>query len=204
MKTKTFLTIIALSILLAAGANALCQPIKDKSVAIVIVGHGAPARDFPRDKIQQLIELDRQIHLAGGEEQAPADLVEQFRALERECRNHPRTPENDPYDAAVKGVARELERLSGYRVLVAHNEFCGLDVPDAVDEAVRGGAKRVIVLSMMVTQGGGHSEYDIPEKVRKARQKHPQVEVVYAWPYQHRLLASLLWQQVNAFTQKAK
>ncbi|MDW8103694.1 MAG: CbiX/SirB N-terminal domain-containing protein [Armatimonadota bacterium] len=179
------------------------QPSGKKSTTIVLVGHGAPARDFPRDKIQRMIQLDRQIHLAGGEEKASADLVQEFRALEQECRQHPRTPENDPYDAAVKAVAKELEKLSGYRVIVSHNEFCGLDVPEAIEEAVRSGAKRVIVLSMMMTQGGGHSERDIPEKVQKARQKHPHVEVVYAWPYQHRLLASLLLQQVHAFTEKA-
>jgi sirohydrochlorin cobaltochelatase len=196
---------LTLFALLAANVYAQTQQrLAPANTAIVLVGHGTPAQDFPSEKVRRLMQLDRQIHAAGGEEKAPADLVQQYRTLEQECRKHPRTAENDPYDAAVKVIAQELRQMTGYPVFVAHNEFCGLDVPEAIDKAVSEGAKRVIVLSMMFTPGGGHSEHDIPEKIEKARQKHPKVEVVYAWPYQHRQLANLLMQQLRRFTQQAK
>ncbi|MEJ5253579.1 MAG: CbiX/SirB N-terminal domain-containing protein [Chthonomonadetes bacterium] len=168
---------------------------------LVIVEHGTPASDFPREKLQTLIRLERQVEAAGGEEKAPAELVSQLHQLERECRLHPRTPQNDPYNASVERIAQIIARQNRfYRVLVAHNEFCGLDVDEAIEQAVQQGATRVLVVTTMVTPGGGHSERDIPEKIERARKSHPQVKIQYIWPVSEDAIAKLFLQEIDRHT----
>jgi sirohydrochlorin ferrochelatase len=80
---------------------------------------------------------------------------------------------------------------------VTHNEFCGLDVDEGIDEAVRQGATKVVVVSTMVIRGGTHNEEDIPGKIAKARQRHPNVPIVYAYPYETDDLVSLMVRQIQ-------
>jgi sirohydrochlorin cobaltochelatase len=171
---------------------------KSEKLAVVVVGHGRTPKDFPREKLQELRRLHAQIEALGGEEKAPADLVARHHALEREVRQYPRTPENDPYDAAVKELAQRIKEMGNFPiVVVTHNEFCGLDVDEGIDEAVRQGATKVVVVSTMVIRGGTHNEKDIPGKIAKARQRHPNVPIVYAYPYETDDLASLMVRHIQ-------
>jgi len=175
---------------------------KSEKLAVVVVGHGIPPKDFPREKRRELRRLHDQIEALGGEEKAPSDLVERYHALEREVRQYPRTPENDPYDAAVKELAQRVKEIGNFPiVVVTHNEFCGSDVDEGIEEAVRQGARKVIVISTMVIKGGTHNEKDIPGKIEKARRKHPDVTIVYAYPYDTEDLAQLM---VNTIQKHAR
>jgi sirohydrochlorin cobaltochelatase len=171
---------------------------KSERLAVVVVGHGMPPKDFPHEKLRELYRLHAQIDALGGEEKAPADLVARYHALEREVRQYPRTPKNDPYDAAVKELAQRIKEMGNFSiVVVTHNEFCGLDVDEGIDEAVRQGATKVVVVSTMFIRGGTHSEVDIPGKIAKARQHHPNVPIVYAYPYETDDLASLMVRHIQ-------
>jgi sirohydrochlorin ferrochelatase len=171
---------------------------KQAGMALVIVGHGIPASDFSRDKLRKMMELERQIELAGGEDKVPASVLSEFRALERECRRHPRTPQNDPYNAAVERVAQAIVNSKRFdHVLVAHNEFCGLDVEEAIELAVQQGAKRILVFTTMVIPGGMHSEVDIPMKVARAQNRFPNVQVEYIWPVSKDSIANLILHEVD-------
>jgi len=164
-----------------------------EKIAVVVVGHGIPAKDFPREKLQELHHLHHEIDAYGGEEKAPPELVERYHALEREVRRHPRTPQNDPYDAAVKELARRVKEMGNFPiVVVTHNEFCGLDVDEGIEEAIKQGAQKVIVVSTMVMKGGTHNEKDIPSKIEKARRNHPNIPIIYAYPHDTDDLARLM------------
>ncbi|MBI3949271.1 MAG: CbiX/SirB N-terminal domain-containing protein [Acidobacteria bacterium] len=169
-----------------------------EKVAVILVGHGLAAEDFPREKLREFRRVMGQVMEAGGEEKAPAELVARLHALEREMRQWKRTPENDPYDAAVKELAERIKQIGGYDMVeVAHNEACGLDVDEAIDSAIKKGAARVVVLTTMVIKGGTHAEDDIARKVEKAKRSHPQVNITYAWPFDTDQLARLFVEQVN-------
>lgn len=174
-------------------------------VAVVLVGHGLPAKDFPREKLREFRRLMGQVMEAGGEEKAPAELVSRIHALEREIRRWPRTPENDPYDAAVRELASRIKQMGGYDIVeIAHNESCGMDVGEAIASAVQKGATRVVVLTTMLIRGGTHAEVEIAEKVERARKAHPGVKIVYAWPFDVEELARLMVTQAARFLPAAK
>jgi sirohydrochlorin ferrochelatase len=80
-------------------------------------------------------------------------------------------------------MAGRLQVLTGSRVIVGFNEFCGPDLDEALAEAARAEPSRVVVITPMLTRGGGHAEHDIPAAIARARVAHPGVSFVYAWPY---------------------
>lgn len=51
----------------------------------------------------------------------------------------------------------------------------------------------------MFTPGGSHSEIEIPELLDRLRQKHPGVELRYAWPFDLQQVAHTLAEQVRRF-----
>lgn len=68
-------------------------------------------------------------------------------------------------------------------VVVGFNEFCAPSLEEALDQAVRFEAERVVILTPMLTRRGEHSELHIPAAVAGAKARHPSVEFAYAWPY---------------------
>ena len=110
-----------------------------------------------------------------------------------------RTPENDPYKHSLDAIGRALEAATGHPVITAYNEFCAPTTEDAIARALREGARRVTVVSIMLTQGGGHSDQEIAGAVERARAANPDAEIVYAWPYDDALIARMLAGQVEAF-----
>lgn len=202
----TWIACLTIVISLASWANAnpsrspntTKTAVKQERVALVVVGHGAPATDFPREKIRHMIELEGQILAAGGEGSAPKELVEKLKALEQEVRRYPRTPRNDPYNAAIERIAQALAKKGKFdKVLVAHNEFCGLDVDEAITEAVNSGATKVFVVSTMITPNNQHSDVDIAMKVARAQNMHPAVQVIYVWPIPVDTIADFFLQEIE-------
>lgn len=180
------------------------QPLQEK-VAVVIVGHGLAAEDFSRERLHEFYRVMGQVMEAGGEEKAPSELVQRMRSLEREMRQWKRTPENDPYDAAVKELTEHVKQMGGFDIAeVAHNESCGLDVDEATDSAIQKGATQVVVVSTMPIKGGTHSERDIAAKVERTKQRHPKVKITYAWPFDTDRLARFFVEQANRFRRMPK
>jgi sirohydrochlorin cobaltochelatase len=118
-------------------------------------------------------------------------------ALESQMRRWPRTPANDPFWAASVEMARLLEESCGLPVSVGFNEFCAPSVDEALD-ATAARAKRIVVVTPMLTRGGEHAEQEIPEAVERARHRHPGVRIDYAWPYDVNEVARFLAAQVGA------
>jgi len=38
-------------------------------------------------------------------------------------------------------------------------------------------------VTTMITRGGSHSEIEIPEELKALRQKHSDIDIQYAWPF---------------------
>lgn len=164
---------------------------------IVLAMHGALPGDFPRHELDAFFSLRAQFKRATPEERS--HLEEQLRALERRIRTWPRTAANDPFYAASQSIAAELSRLTGQEVVIAFNEFCAPDVEEGLDLAVRRGGQRVVVLTPMLTRGGDHAEKEIPAAIERARQRHPEVAFVYAWPFSDKVIAEFLAAQIARF-----
>lgn len=78
-------------------------------------------------------------------------------------------------NASLETVAREVAELAGDRylaVLPAHMELAPPSIADAFDEAVRLGA-RVIVVAQYFLAPGRHSETDVPRLAAEAASRHP-------------------------------
>ena len=126
------------------------------------------------------------------------------RRLGEKLRLWKRTARNDPYRAGVAAIRRALQgRLKGWRVVEAYNEFCPPSLPQALENARKGGARRIIVIPTMMTRGGIHSEKDIPEALEAFRRDHSGLSVVYAWPFDLGIICDMLSRQVVRSSQKA-
>jgi sirohydrochlorin cobaltochelatase len=158
---------------------------------IVLAMHGAPPRDFPDRELAEFMGLHARVEHAD-----PATVPPPMRAraeeLERQVKAWRRTPDNDPFWAASLDLGRQLEAATGCRVLVGFNEFCAPDLEAAFDEAAAASPGRVIVVTPMLTRGGGHAELDIPAAIARAQTAHPAVAFVYAWPYDVASVAAFL------------
>lgn len=163
---------------------------------IVLAMHGAPSIDFPGDELAEFFGLHMRLeHGAPGGEQR-THLEARYAELEEKVRTWPRTPQNDPFHAASLELAGHLEEATGSRVVVGFNEFCAPTLGEALAQAT-GEAQRVVVVTPMMTRGGEHSERDIPAAVARARARHPEVEFVYAWPFDSADVAGFLAEQIE-------
>lgn len=170
------------------------------SIAVVLAMHGVPPKDFPRKEMMELFSLHPKLaHVSGPEKEK---LQKRHDDLEEKMRRWPRTPENDPYFAASFEIAGKMQEILGEKVFVGFNEFCAPDIEEAIDEAAAGKPAKIIVLTPMMTKGGEHSERDIPRAVRKARARHPGLEIVYAWPFDVSDVASFLAGHVKRFQKR--
>ncbi len=165
---------------------------------IVLAMHGVPPKDLPSQGVAELMTLHMQLeHMPPGAAREAAEG--RYRRLEDRVRSWPRTEANDPYHAASHRLAAALQAASGCPVIAGFNEFCAPDVGEALDRAVAEGARRVVVVTPMMTAGGDHAEIELPEAVAAARVRHPEVEFVYAWPFGIASVADFLARQVDRF-----
>jgi ribonuclease HI len=162
---------------------------------VVLAMHGAPPNDFPKRETAELLGLHARLeaaHAAGPERDAPE---RRFAELDAKIRAWPRTAQNDPFWAGSQELAEHLGTASGCKVIVGYNEFCAPTLDDALDQAAAHG-NRVIVVTPMMTRGGEHSEVEIPATVQRARERHPEIEIIYAWPLDVAAIAQFLAAQV--------
>ncbi len=163
--------------------------------AFVLVGHGAVAKDCPRDLVRQLKALEGRRQASG----APPTPEEQ--ALEDRIRHWPRTPATDPYGAGCERLLHALRPLLPEMPLkLAYLEFSAPTLEDVVAELQQTGVTTVLVAPSMMTPGGVHSEVDIPEIVDHLQTAYPEMTLRYAWPFDLTKIAQLLADHVQQFT----
>ncbi len=165
---------------------------------ILLVMHGIPPNDFPEEERNEFFSLSGRLQRARGEELNM--LTERQKYLETKMRDWPRTRKNDPFHAASLELAGHLSDITGNEVTVAFNEFCAPDVQTALKKAIKNGTERIIVVSTMMTKGGGHAEVEIGQYVENEKKENPEVEIVYAWPYESRQVAEFINQHIINFT----
>jgi sirohydrochlorin cobaltochelatase len=164
------------------------------SDVIVLAVHGNLANDFPRQELGEYFGLRARIHLGSADERA--HLESRYLALDARLRAWPRTPSNDPFWAASLALGEHLSHVAGSPVVVGFNEFCDPTVDTALDQAAGLGAARILVVTPMLTRGGEHAESEIPAAIRRARERHPGLPIVYAWPYEPVEVAQFLTEQL--------
>ena len=165
---------------------------------IVLVMHGVPPADYPRREIAEFMALHSRLEHGGFPPQERPAAEARCAEMDARIRNWPRNAQNDAFFTASQELAAELSRLSGVPVALGFNEFCAPTVPAALDEAAQD-ARRVVVITPMLTPGGEHAEQEIPQQVAEARDRHPGVEFVYVWPYRMADVAAFLLDRIRAF-----
>lgn len=163
---------------------------------IVLAMHGVPPNDFPGKELAEFFSLHARLESPGG---IPPQISQRYAELETKMRNWPRTRENDPFSFASQELAQGLAEESGNEVITGYNEFCAPGLDEALESAVQKGAGRVVVVTPMMTRGGDHAEREIPELVRRFRNKHPEVEFIYAWPFEVKEVSRFLTVHLNRF-----
>ncbi len=159
--------------------------------------HGVPPNDFPRHELTELLSLNTRLARVSGAER---EVMERRHAeLDARVRAWPRTAQNDPYHAASRQMAADISRITGHPVVVGFNEFCAPGLGEALDQAVRLGVNRVVVITPMMTRGGGHAEQDIPAAMQEAQERHPGITFVYAWPFVDPDVAEFMATQISRF-----
>jgi sirohydrochlorin cobaltochelatase len=169
---------------------------------IVLAMHGVPPRDFPRDELVEFFGLEARLGAEGaGHGAGPgSDTARRRHAdLDGRIRSWPRTAGNDPFFDASTALAAELERATGHEVILGFNEFCAPDLDEALDRAAAARPDKVVVVTAMMTPGGEHAEADIPRAIARARERHPGLPMVYAWPFEVGATAGFLAQQMKRF-----
>lgn len=162
--------------------------------AVILVGHGGLPRDCPPDWVQRLKRLQSQRKGTG----EPPTMEEAD--LEREIRNWPRTPENDPYRHGLERLAAKLApQVHPAKLEVAYNEFCAPTVFEACERLMEAGYRDITVVPSMFTPGGSHSEMEIPAMLETLRGQFPEATLNYAWPFDLDRLAAFLAEHLALF-----
>ncbi len=163
--------------------------------AVILVGHGGLPSDIPPKVVENFMKLHKQRVRAN----TPATIQE--KDLESVIRNWKRTSETDPYKAGLEKLADQLRpRLEGMVLKTAYNEFCYPSIEEAADELAAEGISKVILVTTMLTPGGSHSEKEIPQEMNDLVKKYPNVEFIYAWPFDLGVFADLLSNHIYSFT----
>ncbi len=73
-------------------------------------------------------------------------------------------------------VAKMVAEMGSVSVRYACLQFCAHDLPSAVGEAVKDGAKKVIIIPYFLHLGN-HMIHDIPAEIDALRGKYPDVKI---------------------------
>ena len=170
---------------------------------VVLAMHGSPPKDFPRHELAEFFGLEARLGAEGVEHGTSARGLDPLRRrhaeLDARMRAWPRTAGNDPFFAASRILAAELARVTGHEVVLGFNEFCAPDLDEALEQAVAARPDRVVVVTAMMTPGGEHAEAEIPLAISRARERHPGLEMIYAWPFETGAAAGFLAEQMRRF-----
>ncbi len=164
-------------------------------LVVVLVMHGGIPKDFPRAELKRF----RQLRLKGASGDSSAREMAQ--TIENKMRLWPRTEENDAYYRGSEQLRRALQEELAVPVLLAFNEFCAPSVEEAIREATGlDGVRSIRVVTPMLTRGGRHSEFDIPEAIQRAESliDDDSIDIQYIWPIHASKTAEFLAAQIHA------
>ncbi len=154
-----------------------------KKVSVIIACHG----DVPLDYIEENKEAF---------EMAESHIE----VLSNNTRELPRTRETDPFKHDVEDLIEKIKEKRDYQSIEAgYMSFCGPSIPDAVDNAIKKGAEKVLVIPLFNVKSK-HSVVDIPEIVEKAKATNPDADVSYLEPGDDEiknLLAEILVKKID-------
>ena len=162
---------------------------------ILLVMHGVPPKDFPREELAEFFRLHSQF----GKGPKLATVQDRYDFLDNKMRNWPRSEQNDPFHAASQELAAQLSKVSGLEVIIGYNEFCAPSIDEALQSAVNKVPDKIIVATPMMTRGGEHAEKDIPAKIEEFSKRYPKVAITYAWPFDTVQVARFLSEQISRF-----
>lgn len=158
--------------------------------AAILVGHGGVPTDCP----PELVSAFKRAEAAAKGRPTP-ELVE----ADRKLRDWPRDGKNDLYQVGLEDVGRALQAaLPDHKVYLAYNEFCAPSLEEAIESAVKDGAKTISIVTTMFTRGGMHSECEIPGIAMAEAKKHPGVTIRYSWPFDLPQVGAFLAHHVRA------
>jgi sirohydrochlorin ferrochelatase len=164
---------------------------------IVLAMHGMPPADFPGEELAEFFKLQSITEAGKGGGQKP--MQDRYAFLDKKIRTWLRNEQNDPFHAASRDLATHLSQESGSEVVVGYNEFCAPTIDEALQSAVDKKANRIIVVTPMMTRGGKHAEKDIPAAIEEFRELHPEIQVIYAWPFDTAEVAGFLSGHISPF-----
>lgn len=163
----------------------------DHVSTVILVGHGAPPADAPREWVTRLKALEGRRSVS--KEPPGAEELE----LDAKLRAWPRTRANDPYHAGITELAAALAaRLAPRHLVLAFNEFCAPSLHEAVAAEIARGVREITVTTTMLTVGGVHAEVEIPETIEALRRAYPDVTISYAWPFDRDRIVSLFVEEL--------
>lgn len=164
---------------------------------IILAMHGSPPKDFPPRKLGEFFGLHARM------ESAPRSMDaagrERYAELDQKIRSWKRTSENDPFYTGSLALASNLAETSELDTRLAFNEFCDPPLEAAIRQAAAEGAKRIVVVTPMMTAGGEHAEVEIPAELERLKAELEGIELVYAWPFNPHEVALFLTAQVQRF-----
>jgi len=167
-------------------------------IVIVLAMHGMPPNDFPQKETLDYFMLHSRLENMPGP--PPPTMQQQYEELDSKMRNWPRTRENDQYSFTSNELAAVLSKQTGHSVVVGFNEFCSPSLDDAFDKAIKYNPDKIVVVTPMMTQGGEHSEKDIPEAIERAKKKSTNIEFSYVWPFDISKIAAFLAEQIKNYS----
>ena len=167
------------------------------NLVIILEMQGMPPADFPQKETLDYFMLHSRLENMPGP--PPPAMQQQFEELDSRMRNWPRTQENDLYSYTSNNLAEVLSNQTGYKVVVGFNEFCSPSLDEAFEEAIQLNPDKIIVVTPMMTQGGEHSEKDIPEAIERAKKKNPTIKFSFVWPFNNSKIAAFLAEQMKEY-----
>ena len=80
---------------------------------------------------------------------------------------------------AVREIAALVKKMTEFDIVeVSFRELHLPDIQQGVDNCVAQGAKRIMLVPYFLNQGA-HVQHDLPEELAQARERHPEVEMVF-------------------------
>ncbi len=149
---------------------------------ILLATHGIPPLDYPKKDLADFFKLYSIVENSG--HMINTQTKQQYDELHTKMRKWPRNSDNDPFQATSQELAVKLSKISGYEVIVGYNEFCSPSIEAALQAAVSKKADKIVVTTTMMTGGGDHAEKDIPLIITNFNRLHPEIKVIYAWPFE--------------------
>jgi sirohydrochlorin cobaltochelatase len=167
------------------------------TTSILLAMHGATPNDFPEEARVAYFHLRAQLKSSALPDRSAVQTAHD--QLDTKIRNWPRTAQNDPFYVGSQALAEALRQMSGCPVIVGFNEFCAPDLDLALDQAAILPYPTIIVVTPMMTVGGGHAEGDLPEAIQRAQKRYPDRQIRYAWPFPTTEIARFLTEQIRPF-----